>query len=586
MKDKSGVIIYVGKARSLKKRVSSYFRDISKRDLKTGILVKKIVSFDTILTSTEKEALILESNLIKKHKPRYNVILKDGKRYPSLRIDVRQAYPRLEVVRKVKKDGAVYFGPYTTSAGLKQTLKTINRTFLLRKCKHKALPKRDRPCLNFQLARCLGPCCHKVDNDAYLDMVNEVILFLKGRAPDLMRKIQEQMNICSQSQEYEQAARLRDRMFAIKATVERQVAITTDFVDRDVLGISQGPGGTVITVLYVRGGFLMGTRNFGFDEVLGSESQSVQAFIRQYYDKDRFMPDEVVLPGAVDDMELMEQWLTEIGQKRVALLWPQRGEKVRLVDMANDNAKDALKLRLSSEKVFRQLLKKVQKRLKLGSLPHRIECFDISHTAGNQAVGSMVVFEDGKAINRKYRSFTIKNVSGPDDYAAMHEVLSRRFLSEKAGSEPDFLLIDGGRGQVSIAVSVLKSLGRDNIPVFGIAKKNKARMETSDKVYKPGQANPIVFGLDLDVLLYLQKIRDEAHRFAITLHRKKRGKAIRRSVLDDIPGIGEKRKKALLRHFGSVKRICQAKEDELARVSAMNKKAAKALFEALGPAGP
>lgn len=581
MKDESGEIIYVGKARSLKKRVSSYFRDVSNRDLKTGILVRHINSFDTILTTTEKEALILEANLIKKHKPRYNVVLKDGKRYPSLRIDVRNPFPKIEVVRKVKKDGAIYFGPYASAGGVKKTLKIINKTFMLRKCKHKAPPKRNRPCLNFQMGRCLGPCCLEVDEDAYLDMVNEVILFLKGRTPDLVRKIQEQMNIASQNQKYEHAARLRDRMFAIKATVERQVAVTTDFVDRDVLGISRKPGGSVITVLYVRGGILTGSRNFGFDEVMGTDGESIQAFLRQYYDKDRFVPDEVLIPCSIDDLELMEQWLAETAEKRVTLHWPQRGEKVRLTDMACKNAEDALKERLSSDKVVENLLERLKKRLRLPTTPNRIECFDISHTGGQQTVASMVVFERGEPAKKEYRTFNIRSVSGPDDYASMYEVLSRRFAPQKTGPKPDMLLIDGGKGQLSITCAVLESLRLEDQQVFGIAKKNEARMETTDKIYRPGQSNPVVFGRDADLLLFLQRIRDEAHRFAITTHRKKRAKMTRKSMLDDVPGIGEKRKKALLRHFGSVKRIREAGEDELAEVSGMTKSAAAALYEAL-----
>ena len=583
MKDESGEIIYVGKARSLKKRVSSYFLDTSKKDLKTGILVKKIKSFDTILVTTEKEALILEANLIRKHKPRYNILLKDGKRFPSLRIDVRNSFPRLEVVRRVKKDGAIYFGPFSSAGKLRSTLKIINKTFQLRKCTQKEPPKRSRPCLNYQMGQCLGPCCMDVDRDQYLDMVNEVILFLKGRTPDLVRKIQEQMNIASQGQEYERAARFRDRMFAIQATVERQVAVTTDFVDRDVLGIVREPEGSAIAVLYVRGGFLLGSRNYSFTEVLGTEADSVQEFLRQYYDKDRFIPDEVLVPCSLANMELMEQWLSETAEKRVSLVWPQRGEKTRLIEMANENARESLKDRLSSDNVFKSLLERLQKRLRMDRLPRRIECFDISHTGGNQTVASMVVFQDGKEAKQEYRTFNIDSLSGPDDYAAMHEVLSRRFSPDKDWPSPDILLIDGGKGQLSITVSVLESLGiMGGFEALSIAKKDETKKEVMDKIYRPGQANSVIFGRDGDVLLFLQRIRDEAHRFAITTHRKKRAKTIRKSALDGIPGIGEKRKKALLRHFGSVKRLKEATPAEIAQVPGISIKRAEGILEALG----
>ncbi|SHK47478.1 Excinuclease ABC subunit C [Desulfatibacillum alkenivorans DSM 16219] len=582
MKDESGEIIYVGKARSLKKRVSSYFLEKANRDLKTGILVKKIASFDAILVTTEKEALILEANLIRKHKPRYNILLKDGKRFPSLRIDVRTSYPRLEVVRKVKKDGAIYFGPFSSAGKLRSTLKIINKTFQLRKCKQKEPPKRNRPCLNYQMGQCLGPCCLPVDRDEYLDMVNEVILFLKGRTNDLVQKIREQMAAASEKQEYELAARLRDRMFAIQATVEKQAAVTTDFVDRDVIGIDREPEGSAISVLYVRGGFLLGSRNYNFDEVLGTDSESIQAFLRQYYDKDRFIPDEVFVPCQLENMELMEQWLTETAEKRVVLHWPQRGEKTRLIEMANENAHEALKDRISSENVFKSLLERLQKRLRMDRPPRRIECFDISHTGGNQTVASMIVFEDGKEAKSEYRTFNIDSLDHPDDYAAMHEVMARRFAPDKDWSAPDVLLIDGGKGQLSITASVLDGLGvMGAFEVISIAKKDEAKKETMDKIYRPGQANPVVFGRDGDVLLFLQRVRDEAHRFAITTHRKRRAKTIRKSALDSVPGIGEKRKKALLRHFGSIKRLKEASPEDIAQVPGISVKRAQEILEAL-----
>jgi len=587
MKDEQGEILYVGKAANLKKRVTSYFRNPANKDLKTGVLAARIATFDTVLTATEKEALILEATLVKRHQPRYNVILKDDKRFLSLRFDTRVAFPRIEVVRKVVKDGALYFGPFASAGAVRKTLRVIHRTFKLRKCKRLHPPVRTRPCLQFQMGSCLAPCCESVDTEVYKEIVHEVILFLKGRTPTLLGKLREQMQAASRSQEFEQAAALRDKIFALEKTLEKQVAVSTDFVDRDVIGMAVQEGRSVITVLFVRGGFLVGSRHFPFPETLGTEGETLGAFVRQYYDGRHFIPREILLPAPIEDAGLLEEGLAGLKGKRVRLMWPRRGEKVLLVQMAHENACSVLKELLSSEETRGDLLERLRARLHMAHLPNRVECFDISNTAGAETVASMVVFVGGKSDKASYRRYKIRSVSGPDDYAAMQEVLQRRFKEQESESgDPDLLVVDGGKGQLQIAVSVLRTLGREGrFPVVGIAKRDPAKGETADKIYRAGQANPVSFARDPDLLLFVQRVRDEAHRFAVTFHRKRRGKTLRHSLLDDIPGVGARRKEILLRHYKSLKRLRAADVEEMSALPGMNRQVAEKVAEALSAQG-
>jgi excinuclease ABC subunit C len=405
MKDALKNVIYVGKARNLKKRLTSYFMRARQLDVKAGVLIKKIADFDTIITRTEKEALILESNLIKRHKPRYNVDLKDDKRYPSLRLDINSAYPNLSIVRKIGKDGALYFGPFTSAAAVKQTLNTINKTFKLRKCKTKEPKKRSRPCLNYQIGACLGLCWRDVDKDEYNEIVREVVLFLKGRTPALVEKIKKDMTAAAQVRDFEKASILRDKMFALKKTLEKQIAVTTDFVDRDVLAVARSDEYYLITLLFIRGGFLLGTRHFSFSETMSAEADMIGAFIRQYYDKTPFIPKEILIPTTLKDAALIAELLSEIKGQKVRILKPQRGEKVRLVNMAIQNAESALKDLLASETTAKNLLARLQKQLRLSRLPQRIECMDNSNISGTEAVAAMVVFEQAKPQKSAYRKY-------------------------------------------------------------------------------------------------------------------------------------------------------------------------------------
>jgi len=574
--------MWANKAKNLKKRLASYFKKLSrgntsKIDIKTEILIKKISDFETIITGSEKEALILESNLIKRYRPRYNVILKDDKRYPSLHLDLKNPYPNLKVVRKIKKDGGLYFGPFSSSGAVKKTLKIIHTTFKLRKCKTENFKNRSRPCLNYQMDACLAPCCLDVDKHTYNETVNEVIQFLKGKTPDLIKQIKQKMLSAAEVHDYERAAVLRDKKFALEQTLETQVAITNDFIDRDVIGIARSDDASLITLLFIRNGFFLGIRDFNFSETMSTENEMTGAFIRQYYEKAPFVPKEILVPSLPEDTLLLEEFLRDIKGRRVRILSPKRGEKVRLVQRASQNAENSLKTHKALIANDVDLLSRLKKQLRMDRMPWRIECFDISNISGTSAVAGMVVFEKGKPNKSLYRKYKLQGTGIPDDYAYMAEVLKRRYgKGEKSEPYPDMLMVDGGKGQLNVAVAVIKSLKiEQNFQIISIAKKNEEKGETRDKIFKPEQANPVNLGRRGDLLLFLERIRDEAHHFAISFHRKHRGKTFIHSALDSIPGVGKKRKKILLTHFKSIKKIRTATLEELCALPGFNRKTAE-----------
>jgi len=579
MKNARGKVIYVGKAGNLHKRISSYFMRPAQQDNKTRALVHKISTFETIITKTEKEALILESTLIKQYKPRYNVILKDDKRYPSLRLDINQSYPSLSIVRKINKNGSIYFGPFTSSKAVRQTLNIINKTFKLRKCKTKEFKNRSRPCLNFQIKACLAPCCLNVDKSAYNEIVKEVTQFLKGKTPELINKIKKEMAIAAEALEFEQAAALRDKMSALEKTLEKQVMVTTDFIDRDILGMAGTDESSLITLLFIRGGCLLGMQHFSFSETMSTDAELIGSFIRQYYEKSPFIPKEILVSIFLEDASLLEEWLRSIKREKVTILQPKRGEKVRLIKMASLNAENRLKEQIASLADEIDLLARLQTRLKMERVPLRIECFDNSNISGTEPVAGMVVFEKGKPKRSSYRKYRIKTVPKQDDYAYMAEVLKRRYgKGDKSKPYPDMLMVDGGKGQMNIAVSVIRDIKLDScFEIIGIAKKDEKRGEKEDKIYKPGRVNPINFGREGDLLLFLQRIRNEAHRFAISFHRKRRGKASLHSALDTIPSVGKKRKAILFKHFKSIKKIRAATIEELSALPGISHAVAKAV---------
>ncbi|WP_300670453.1 excinuclease ABC subunit UvrC [Desulfoluna sp.] len=580
-KDEKGIVIYVGKAKNLKKRVSSYFNR-SHTDPKTAALVRKVVSLDTVVTATEKEAFILESSFITRHKPRYNVILKDDKRYPSLRIDPHEEWPALEVVRRIEKDGALYFGPYTSSSAVHATVKFINRHFKLRKCKCGTLKTRSRPCLNHQMGLCLAPCCLDVSRSAYMEMVGQVILFLNGRTPELVDTLREEMRSCASEERFEEAAELRDRLFAVEKTLEKQVVVSTDMADRDVIDICmQGPA-VCITLMQIRGGVLLGSRSFHLMETMAGPDEVGENFVCQYYEK-HAAPKELLISHRFDGIEAVREHLQETAGRRVALLFPERGEKVKLLRMARKNSEKRLAEIISGADADRLVLENLKKRLGMDRLPVRIESYDNSNTSGNDPVSGMVVFENGRPKKKDYRTFRIKADTRYDDYASMEEVLSRRFAdSDKRDPLPDLLMVDGGKGQLNVATRVLDTLGLlGAFTVIGIAKMREEVGETQDKIYLPGRSNPVNMGLSPDLLLFLQRMRDEVHRFAITYQRRVRGKRAVSSKLDGIMGVGKKRKIMLLKHFGGVTALKAASVEELAVLPGITPEIAEAIRAAL-----
>lgn len=565
MRDAAGKVIYVGKARSLKKRLANYFAPAGPVDPKTAALVARVADLETILTASEKEALILESNLIKQHRPRYNVVLKDDKRYPMLRLGTDHPYPRLSVVRRFQDDGAVYFGPYASATAVRTTLAVINKLFKLRKCREGEFARRSRPCLHYQMGACYGPCCLEVDRERYAGAVREVVLFLNGRTPELIRAMRRDMLAAAAAEDFEAAAGLRDRIFALEKTLEKQVAVSADRRDRDVLAVGRADAAAVVTLVTVRGGYWVGARHFDVSAAPAPDEELLAGFVRQYYRQGVKLPGEILLSAMPQDAALIADWLSESRGRRVHILLPRRGEKHRLLDMARQNAQAAA-AGLSDDGAHREaLLQALARRLQMGRLPRRIECVDISTSGGRQSVGAIAVFVDAKPKPDAYRRYRIRSTRGPDDYAAMAEVLGRRLRpGEGADDLPDLLLVDGGRGQLNIARRVLAESGRQGLPALAaIAKADRERGETEDKIFLPGRANPVRFGRHPAPRLLLEAVRDEAHRFVIAFHRRRRRKEALTSVLDEVAGIGATRRRRLMKHFGSIEALRHADVEAL-----------------------
>ena len=582
MKDKHNTVIYVGKALNLKKRLGSYFTKETIHNLKTNILIEKISDFNIIVTSTEHEALILESNLIKKHKPKYNIILKDNKNYPCLKIDITQNYPFLEIVRKIKNDKALYFGPYSSVHSVRASLKMVDKIFKLRKCKKNQFSNRSRPCLNFQIKSCLGPCCNKISQEKYNKIIKNVVLFLKGKAPQLIRNLKQDMKNAAEILHFEKAAQLRDTISAIEKSFEKQVVVSTDQKDRDVISCINDKEKAVVTILFVRAGNLVGTRHYVFSKNINKNSEILNAFIRQYYEKNSFMPCQILLSENIENKAFLENEFSLKKEKKVLILIPQKGEKKRIIDLGLLNGKKELEKLLSKEAETKQILIMIQKLFLMDKYPKRIECFDNSNIGGTNPVSSMVVFSKGISDKKEYRKFIIKKADGYDDYACMAEVLERRFAKNKDFIKlPDLLLVDGGKGQLGIAYAILKNLGLENkFQIAGIAKKDSKKKE-QDKIYIPKRSNPLNTNQAQKALFFLMTIRDEAHRSAITFHKKRRSKQAELSILNSIPEIGKKRKAILLKTYKGITNLKKASVKELAAIKGMTQKAAKQVVKAL-----
>ena len=571
MKDARARTIYVGKAKDLKKRLSAYFIKKNNHDAKTLALIEMIKDFEIIITSSGHEAFILESNLIKEINPKYNVILKDGKNYPLLRIDMNETYPAIQRVRKIKNDNALYFGPYSSSHSMNRTLKQIQKIFKLRQCKNTQFKNRSRPCLNFQIKACLGLCCNDVDPAEYKKQVQDAILFLRGKSKQVAAKLKIQMKAHAAGREYEKAARVRDTLFAIENIMEKQVVVSPDMQDRDIIAIAADRGRAVITVMMVRSGYLIDTAHYPLNLGFKLADEILSAFLRQYYQNIGFLPSFILLNRAIENQDLLEPLFTERKGKKVSIHVPVQGEKKRLVDMALVNASRELEKRLLKEAEERASITMLKELLGMEKLPSRIECFDNSNLSGQDPVSSMVVFKDGRPYRAGYRKFIIQDLDFQDDYAYMFQVLSRRFSQDPEKTPfPDLLVVDGGKGQLGMALAVIRELKIDEgIMLAGLAKKNKAKGETSDKIYIPGRSNPLQTSQAKKALYLLQQVRDEAHRFAITFQRKRREKRAGLSVLDTIPGIGPKKKKVLLNRFKGITRMKTAPIEEIATLPGM-----------------
>jgi excinuclease ABC subunit C len=592
MKDQGGTVLYVGKAKNLRNRVRTYFGKSGDTRFSLRFLMPKVHQVETLLTDTEKEALILENTLIKKFKPRHNINFKDDKSYFNLKFSLSEEFPKLSLVRKVKKDGARYFGPYASSAAVKETLQLLRGIFPLRTCSQAGFKNRSRPCLNYQIRKCLAPCCGLISTEKYAELVQEVLLFLEGKDTQLVRLLRDRMASASEALRFEEAACIRDQIQAVEQTLEKQKTVTQERTDQDVFAFYRQGNAWEFQVLFFRRGLLVGNKSFPFSRLSLPDEETLSAFVRQYYAEDRYIPQEILLPLVIEDESLLGEWLSEKKGGRVEVLFPQKGQKRRLVEMAQKNAENTFQKKVSAKETLDQTLKELQEKLRLRALPHRVECFDISNLFGTLAVGSLVSFLDGKPDRSHYRHFKVHAPSFPDDYGMMYEVLKRRYSKLEVEKEtPDLLIVDGGKGQLNVALAVLAELGLSGISAIGLAKDKdtglqKIEGKTSDKVYLPNIKDPILLPSRSASLRFLQQLRDEAHRFAIRYHKKLRGKQGLQTVLDEVWGIGEVKKKALFKNFGSLQRIQEASMEALGQVESLTQKDAQRVFEFFHPLPP
>lgn len=589
-KDAKGKIIYVGKAAALKNRVRSYFGATHSFEPKVRSLVSQIADLEYIVTRTAQEALLLEATLVKRHQPFFNVRLKDDKHYPYLKIDRSEDWPRVEITRRVKSDGARYFGPFASAGSVRRTLDLVKKLFPWRSCTKQITGTDPRPCLEYFIHRCIGPCASLCTKEEYGSVIDQTIMFLEGRTSEITRDLRREMQAASEALEYERAARLRDQINSIDRTTERQVMEVRDRVDMDVFGIAREEQETYVQVFFVRKGNVVGRDTFQLD---GTEEETdadvIGSFVEQFYESAPHIPARVLLPEQIGDQHLVEEWLTERRGKNVRVMVPERGEKKQLVQRAMDNARESLQAArsrwLADTNKKRLALDQLRDELNLPELPQRIECYDISNIQGTSSVGSMVVFEGGQPKRSEYRRFRIKGVRGANDFASMQEVLRRRFarfaeavqsdggpanarngkeFDESFGSVPDLIIVDGGKGQVSAAHDAMRNMGVGHIPLAGLAKR-------FEELFVVDVSEPIVLDRTSQALYLVQRIRDEAHRFAITYHRDVRKKAGMQSALDAVPGVGPKRKKALLRKFGSLKAVRESSAEEIAATPGFTK---------------
>lgn len=583
MKDETGDIIYVGKAKSLRKRVRSYFRK-GNHTYKTEIMIDHIADFDYIVTDTEVEAYILEANLIKKYQAKFNIRLKDDKTYPYIKVTTGEDFPRIFKTRVVRNDNAEYFGPFADVNAIYKTIDVLKDLFSLRSCKRDIDKGKtyDRPCLNYHIDKCHGPCIGEISKDKYQELVDQVIMFLSGRQTEVIDQIEKKMYKASADNNFEKAAEYRDQMQALKEVTSQQKVMSVSSKDQDIIAVVQGEDDQAcVQLLLVRNGRLMGQEYFILEGVEDENiSRIMGSFLQQYYEQTPQIPDELLLNTEIDYSGLLAERLRQKKGRKVNIQIPSRGEKKRMIKMARGNARQNLKKEEIRKKYRKkqtvQAVKELQEKLELSQEPSYIEGFDISNTQGRDSVASLVVFKEGTASKKDYRRFKIKTVEGPDDFASMQEVVERRYsrLLKEERKLPDLILIDGGKGQLNAAYEILENLGLSDQPIVGLAKKE-------EEIFLPGRSEPVLIPKHNPSLQLLQRVRDEAHRFAVSYHRKLRSRRLTHSLLDKIPGVGPERRKALLRHFGSLGEIKKANITKLKEVDGVNSKTARKIYDYL-----
>jgi len=589
MKRSGGGVLYVGKAKSLPDRVRSYFQPGARLPPKTAAMLAQVEDIDYFVTGSELEALILENNLIKKHRPKYNVVLRDDKNYPFIRLALEDPYPRPEIVRRVVRDGAVYFGPYVPTNALRETLRILRYLFPLPNCSITIDGTAERACIEFEIKRCLAPCTGRQSQVEYREMIEQVRLFLEGRDQDLVRALRARMADAADGLRFEEAARIRDQIGRIEKVLERQRVTSTRLEDQDVVGLFREGEAADVQVLFIRGGMMIGRKDFYFEKAEPEDAVLLTAVLQQLYDRETVVPPEIILPADLPDEALLAAWLSERRGSRVKLTSPSRGPDASVVALATENAEAAFADHRRKRQAADAEARELRAVLGLQRAPRRIEAFDISNFQGDQAVGSMVVWEEGRIKKADYRRFGIKTIRGADDFGMLSEVVTRHYgrVQAKDGPWPDLIVIDGGRGQVSAAWDALRALGVDlaelGIDLIGLAKE---RGEKGERVFRLGRSDATPLDPMAGSTLLLQRIRDEAHRFAVTYHRTLRHRRTEASQLDAVVGIGPAKKRALLKQFGSLDRLARAGEDEVRAVPGMTDALARLVVRTLRASAP
>ncbi|MCL4459831.1 MAG: excinuclease ABC subunit UvrC [Chloroflexi bacterium] len=591
-KNERGEVLYVGKASKLRNRVRSYFQSQG-QSLKNRLMIPQIADYEFIVTDSDLEALILECNFIKRHRPKYNVRLRDDKNYPYLRISLDETWPRVYITRRYERDGARYFGPFASSKSVRRTLDLLKKLFPYRSCKRPLTGTDKRPCLDYHIHRCLGPCIGAIGREEYFSVIQQVCLFLEGKQEQIIKQLREEMNKAAGSLQFERAAFLRDQLRAIEMVVEHQRVLSTAMHDQDVIALARNDGEACVQVFFIRGGKLIGREHFVLEGTQDEDARRIMgSFVMQFYDRAADIPPRLLLQSELDEPKVIDEWLRNKRGDKVVIRVPRKGEGKKLVDLVAENAAEALEqLRaqwLADEQKTRLAVEEIARYLKLPALPKRIECYDISNIRGTSAVGSMVVFERGQPKKSEYRRFQIKTVPGANDYAMLQEVLQRRFkravkasrslepdsqttlIPDKTdwGILPDLVIVDGGKGQLHAALDAMKELNISTVPIVAIAKEH-------EELFTPDCVEPITLPPTAQGLYFIQRIRDEAHRFALSYHQAMRKRTTFSSLLGEIPGVGPKRKAALLKHFGTIDAIREASITEISRLPGLNRSVAE-----------